>query len=177
MMKSEKFLFLLIAALLTFNFSFAQDAKDVGLQAITKQAVQGQLEFLASDWTQGRHTGRPGAYMAADYIASLFKVYGLEPGGDSERNYPSHAERMEGKSLTDYHSYFQNFDLIEYKAGENHEFSIIDNSATGTKPQISPTTPISRFKRPTLLWKWKYRLFLPDMDSAMKKAAMMTLRE
>jgi hypothetical protein len=133
MMKSVKYLFLLIAALLTFNLSFTQDAKERGLQAITKQAVQGQLEFLASDWTEGRHTGRPGAYMAADYIASLFKVYGLEPGGDMERNTISRAERMEGKRSRSYRTYYQNFDLIEYKTGKDHEFSLTDISAAGTK--------------------------------------------
>ncbi|MCK4854261.1 MAG: hypothetical protein KAT31_08360 [Bacteroidales bacterium] len=132
-MQSVKYLFLITTALFILNSSYAQDAKDMGLEAITKQAVQGQLEFLASDWTEGRHTGRPGAYMAADYIESLFRVYGLEPGGDMQRNSLSRAERMEGKRPTRYRSYFQNFDLIEYKAGEDHEFSLVDNSATGTK--------------------------------------------
>jgi hypothetical protein len=132
-MQSVKYLLLISTALFTLNSSYAQDAKDMGLEAITKQAVQGQLEFLASDWTEGRHTGRPGAYMAADYIASLFRVYGLEPGGDMQWNSLSRAERMEGNRPTSYSSYFQNFDLIEYKAGEDHEFSLVDNSATGTK--------------------------------------------
>ena len=40
---------------------------------------------------------------------------------------------MEGTRPTSYRSYFQNFDLIEYKAGEDHEFSLIDNSANGSK--------------------------------------------
>ncbi len=133
MMKSVKYLFLLIAAILTLNFSVAQDAKERGLQAITKPAVQGQLEFLASDWTEGRHTGRPGAYMAADYIASLFQVYGLEPAGDTEWNSVSRAERMEGKRPIEYRSYFQNFDLIEYMPGKDHEFSLVDNSGAGLK--------------------------------------------
>ena len=132
-MKSVKFYFLITTALFTLNSSYAQDAKDVGLEAITKQAVQGQLEFLASDWTEGRHTGRPGAYMASDYIASLFKVYGLEPGGDMEWNSPSRAVRIEGKRPSSYRSYYQNFDLIEYKAGEDHEFSLVNYSASGTK--------------------------------------------
>ncbi len=132
-MQSVKYLFLITTTLLTLNSSYAQDAKDMGLEAITKQAVQGQLEFLASDWTEGRHTGRPGAYMAADYIASLFRVYGLEPGGDMQRNSLSRAERMEGKRSTNYRSYFQNFNLIEYKAGEDHEFSLINRSTEGSR--------------------------------------------
>ncbi len=70
--------------------------------------------------------------MAADYIASLFQVYGLQPGGDMEWNSVSRAERMEGKRPTEYRSYFQNFDLIEYKTGEDHKFSLINSSAAGT---------------------------------------------
>ena len=85
-MQRARILFLITTTLFIFNNSYSQDAKDMGLEAITKQAVQGQLEFLASDWTEGRHTGRPGAYMAADYIASLFQVYGLQPAGDMEWN-------------------------------------------------------------------------------------------
>ena len=75
-----------IAAITVFSFLTpslsAQDAKNNGLNAITEQAVKGQLEFLSSDWTEGRATGTEGAYMAADYIASMFKVYGLQPAGD-----------------------------------------------------------------------------------------------
>ncbi len=93
-MQKVRILFLISTTLLIFNSSYSQDAKDIGLEAITKQAVQGQLEFLASNWTEGRHTGRPGAYMAADYIASMFQVYGLQPGGDKEWNSLSRAERM-----------------------------------------------------------------------------------
>lgn len=132
-MQKTKVFLLLSNALLMLYSSYAQDAKERGLEAITRRAVRGQLEFLASDWTEGRHTGRPGAYMAADYIASLFQVYGLEPGGDTERDYPSRAERMEGKEPVEYRSYFQNFDLIEYKTGDDHEFSIVDQLANGIK--------------------------------------------
>jgi hypothetical protein len=132
-MQRVRILFLITTTLFIFKLSYSQDAKDMGLEAITKQAVKGQLEFLASDWTEGRHTGRPGAYMAADYIASLFQVYGLEPGGDKERNSLSRGERMEGKRPTSDRTYFQNFDLIEYKTGEDHEFSLIDYSSSGTK--------------------------------------------
>ena len=131
-MQRERILFLITTTLLIFNTSYSQDAKDAGLEAITKQAVQGQLEFLASDWTEGRHTGRPGAYMAADYIASIFQVYGLQPAGDMEWNSISRAERMQGKRPSQYRTYFQNFDLIEYKNGEDHEFSLINKSSEGT---------------------------------------------
>lgn len=111
----------------------AQDAKKKGLEAITKQAVQGQLEFLASDWTEGRATGTQGAYMAADYIASLFKVYGLQPGGDMVTERPTRAERMAGKRPSSHRTYFQNFDLVETRQGNDHEMSLTETSAGGSR--------------------------------------------
>ena len=110
-----------------------QDAKQKGLDALTLQAVQGQLEFLASDWTEGRATGTKGAYMAADYIASLFKVYGLSPGGDMVSLRPTRAERMAGKRPTQYRTFFQDFNLIETRAGENHELSLTESTAGGSR--------------------------------------------
>ncbi len=110
-----------------------QDAKQKGLDAITLPAVQAQLEFLASDWTEGRATGTPGAYMAADYIASLFKVYGLSPGGDMVSVRPTRAERMAGKRPTQYRTFYQNFNLIETRAGGNHELSLTEVTAGGSR--------------------------------------------
>ena len=46
-------------------------------------AIRGQLEFLSSDWMEGRATGEKGSYLAADYIASMFRVFGLSPAGDA----------------------------------------------------------------------------------------------
>ena len=87
--------------LLLFAFAHTtyaqQDPKTRGLNAIHKDVIKGQLEFLASDWTEGRETATRGAYMAADYIASLFRIYGLQPGGDHEWTDVSRKERMEGK--------------------------------------------------------------------------------
>jgi hypothetical protein len=111
----------------------AQDGKQKGLDAITLQAVQGQLEFLSSDWTQGRAVGQPGAYMAADYIASLFKVYGLQPAGDVEYLNLSRAEWMAGKRPTAYRTFYQGFNLVETRAGDHHELSLTENNAEGSR--------------------------------------------
>jgi hypothetical protein len=113
--------------------SHAQDAREKGLDAITQESVQGQLEFLSSDWTQGRGTGTQGAFMAADYIASIFKVYGLEPGGDQETIYPSREERMTGKRPETRTTFFQAFNLLEYKNGDQHELSLIEQTPSGTR--------------------------------------------
>ena len=92
--------------------------KEKGLQAITLDVIKGQLEFLASDWTEGRGTGEKGYYMASDYVASMFKVFGAAPAGDAEmgRNF-----RMSRNTLSPrtnpVKSYFQNFTLIENQPG------------------------------------------------------------
>ena len=75
--------------ILFFGVAGAQNEVDKGLGAITESAVKGQLEFLASDWTEGRGVGTRGAYLAADYIASVFRIYGIEPFGDVKYNMPS----------------------------------------------------------------------------------------
>ena len=116
-MNHKRLLPVIALILLLPCLSLAQEAKERGLASISKQAVQGQLEFLASDWTEGRHTGRPGAYLAADYIASLFKVYGLEAGGDTKSIQPGWEERRQGKNPISYRTFFQDFDLVEIQTG------------------------------------------------------------
>ena len=72
---------ILSVIMLTFNL-YSQTPKENGLKEITKSVISSQLEFLASDWTEGRATGTRGEYLAGDYIASMFKLFGLEPFGD-----------------------------------------------------------------------------------------------
>lgn len=93
------------------------DPKQKGLDAITLDAIKGQLEFLASDWTEGRATGEKGDYMAGDYVASMFKVFGAKPGGDQGG---MSGPRTRGGSFIGpeelrqgNRTYFQNFTLIE----------------------------------------------------------------
>lgn len=126
-----KQLSLLLTVLLTGINLQAQNPKEEGLKAITQTAVEGQLEFLSSDWMEGRATGTRGAYMSADYIASMFKVYGLEPGGELKTNMPSRRERMAGAEITEYRSYFQTFQLIEYSPGEVQELKLSKCSGDG----------------------------------------------
>lgn len=58
--------------------------KDKGLEAITLDVIKGQLEFLASDWTEGRQTGDKGYYLASDYVARMLQVFGAAGAGDAE---------------------------------------------------------------------------------------------
>jgi len=132
-MKKATLLFLIISIVCSFTSAHAQDAKQKGLDAITLQAVQGQLEFLASDWTEGRATGTEGAYMAADYIASLFKVYGLQPAGDMEWVRPTRQERREGKRPSSYRTFYQSFNLLETRPSDKHELSITESTQGGSR--------------------------------------------
>jgi len=120
----------------SMNSLVAQNAKEAGLEAITEQAVKGQLEFLASDWTEGRATGTRGAYMAADYIASIFKIYGLEPGGDEAYTNVSRAERMSGKRPERYRSFYQSFSLVEHEPGEVQKLSLV-KTGKNSRQEIS----------------------------------------
>jgi len=111
-----------------------KSAKDTGLEAINTAVIQGQLEFLASDWTQGRETGTDGAYMAADYIASMFKVWGLTPGGDMEQRRTNRSFRRGGTPPPPpKQTYFQYFNLVETSPGQTQEFSVLTKNDDGFK--------------------------------------------
>lgn len=113
--------------------STAQNTGDPGLQSITLQTVEAPLEFLASDWTEGREVGTKGAYMAADYIASLFKLYELKPLGDMEVQKMSRESRMSGLKPESYRSYFQNFDLLTGPRKSENELLLSQKTAHSTQ--------------------------------------------
>ncbi len=104
-MKNRIIPVLLISFLTITTMNHAQTASiGKGLQSITPDAIKAQLGFLASDWTEGREAGEKGAFMAADYIASILQLYGVKPAGD-----PSDGDKNEAGQRT----YFQNFILLK----------------------------------------------------------------
>ncbi|HSO86192.1 MAG TPA: M20/M25/M40 family metallo-hydrolase [Draconibacterium sp.] len=125
--------FVLIILFITGISVFAQTDFEKGLEAITQEAVKGQLEFLASDWTEGRAVGTKGEYIAADYIASMFQVYGIKPFGDEVINTPSRREWMAGNRPKAGKTYFQNFSLIQYEPGEEQTFAVISTGMNSEK--------------------------------------------
>ncbi len=112
---------------------FAQTEVEKGMAAITQEAVKGQLEFLASDWTEGRAVGTKGEYIAADYIASMFQVYGIKPFGDAAMVTLSRRDMMAGSRPRPGKTYFQNFSLIQYEPGDEQTFSVISNGINSEK--------------------------------------------
>jgi len=53
-----------------------------GLAAITAKETLAMLTYVASDLLEGRDTASRGFDLAAEYAASLFKMWGVKPAGD-----------------------------------------------------------------------------------------------
>lgn len=105
------------------SVSAQKDAKKEGLQAITRQSVQAQLEFLASDWTEGREAGTAGNYLAGDYLASQFKMFGLKAAGEQATWHPNRYQKLLGAKSELYDSYFQSFTAIECADAKSHKLA------------------------------------------------------
>lgn len=127
---------LLIYAVLLFcsiiNVYPQKSPKDKGLDAITLDAIRGQLEFLSSDWMEGRATGEKGSFLAASYIASMFKVFGAAPAGDGAAGGQGGRQQMARSTLRPASSggtasYFQNFTLIETLPGGQATLAVNKN--------------------------------------------------
>ena len=71
--------------------------------------VKSNLEFLASDELEGRETGERGNDLAALFIASELKKYGVKPAGDSG-------------------AYFQNIDFISKRFLESSRMMVSDDN-------------------------------------------------
>ena len=52
------------------------------LQGIDAERIRAHVKFLADDLLEGRGTGTRGGDLAANYIATQFALYGLQPAGD-----------------------------------------------------------------------------------------------
>ena len=125
-MKNLK-LIMLIISIISATSSYAQiTPREKGLQAITMDAIKGQLEFLSSDWTEGRGTGDKGYYLASDYVASMFKVFGAAPAGDPsmQSGFRMMGPSQQGPRTAPPKSYFQNFTLIENRPGGSSSLTI-----------------------------------------------------
>lgn len=69
-----------LALVLLLCFTFTSSV----LAQIREDNVRAQLGFLASDAMQGRGSGTNFERIAAEYIGSQFRQFGLEPGGDTD---------------------------------------------------------------------------------------------
>ncbi|MEE4197521.1 MAG: M20/M25/M40 family metallo-hydrolase [Bacteroidales bacterium] len=98
----------IVFSLLSLSIFSQNSAREKGLQAINEEAIKAQLEFLSSDWMEGRATGEKGAFLAADYLASMLQFMNISPAGDQETTNPSREQYFMGIRPEQYTSYFQN---------------------------------------------------------------------
>jgi hypothetical protein len=93
------------------------DKYKAGFEAINAKDTIAMLTFIASDWTEGRETGTRGYMIAADYAVSLFKMWGIKPGGDQpgfgggQRGGFGGGQRGGAPAAPPERSYFQEFSL------------------------------------------------------------------
>jgi len=118
--------------LLISQFIYCQTSPvEKGLNAITTDVIKAQTGFLASEWTEGRESGKKGEYLAGAYIASMLQLYGVRPMGD----YISSTDQLKSP-VHDLRTYFQNFIIIKAIPSEVPSLSIIDRS--GEENRIIP---------------------------------------
>lgn len=70
---------LLLTGFLLSAVTVAQPVSKLPESKLTRNELEAQLRFLASDELQGRRTGSTGNLVAARYIAEQFRVLGLKP--------------------------------------------------------------------------------------------------
>ena len=71
--------FTLIIALFSFLTSFSQSDKDLVLETVKKNVIEGHIYFLADDVLKGRETGSHENKIAASYLANTLRGYGVKP--------------------------------------------------------------------------------------------------
>lgn len=120
----------MICFLAEVQFTSAQnDPIRKGLDVITDQSVKGQLDFLASDWMEGRNTGTKGIAMAADYITSMFQVYGLKPFKvplSARGMYRAPAPQIGEQG------FFQDFTMLKTQPSKEHQLEILTTNGKST---------------------------------------------
>ena len=98
------------------NFSIVNEIQPVpekvkvGFESITGKDATAYLAFLSSDLLEGRDTATKGYEIAAEYAASLFKVWGIDPAGDPVRSRVSMGRMPppQQTAVQPSRSYFQN---------------------------------------------------------------------
>ncbi len=81
------------------------------MQSIRPDNIEQQVRFLSHDLLEGRGTGQRGGDLAAEYIATQFALYGLQPSGDKG-------------------SYLQKVPMVGITPGSDTRFSLIPSKGT-----------------------------------------------
>jgi hypothetical protein len=93
----------------------APDKFKAGLEAITAKDSIAMLTYIASDLLEGRETATRGYALAAEYAASLFKMWGVKPAGDMPMmgGFRMGGGRSQAPQAPRERTYFQEFAMRE----------------------------------------------------------------
>ena len=91
------------------------------LDAITDQEIRADVQFLASDQLEGRAPSTRGGSLAAQYVATRFKLLGLAPGGE-------------------HGTYFQQVTVVESKVDASAGVTV--SGGTGAPERLTPTEDV-----------------------------------
>jgi Zn-dependent M28 family amino/carboxypeptidase len=97
-------------------------------QTITSEALASRLYFLASDFFEGRETTARGQKLAAQYLASQYRLLGLAPKGSVKTTDPLSPS-----------AYFQPFPVYKRVAKETH-LEVMVNGSPVASSTFSPET-------------------------------------
>jgi hypothetical protein len=109
----------------------APDRFKPGLEAITAKDTLAMLSYVASDLLEGRDTASRGYALAAEYAASLFKMWGVKPAGDMpmmQMGFRMGGGRGQAPPAPRERTYFQEFTMKEVSDSQT-EISIEVNRA------------------------------------------------
>ncbi|MEJ2521747.1 MAG: M28 family metallopeptidase [Gammaproteobacteria bacterium] len=130
---------ILASSLLTAMFTAAPAAAgDHGSTLeIDADAIRAHVEFLADDLLEGRRAGTRGYDIAAAYVATQFRLYGLEPGGD-DGTFLQHFDLLQAEGLDDEAS------VVLRRGGQDIVFRVRDDFL----PWSDVLAPASRVEAP-----------------------------
>ena len=79
-------LFLILFSVTSID-GFCQIPADTqrALQAVSPDAIESTMNFLANDLLEGRQPGTKGFTTASQYVQTQFKALGLQPGGEDNQ--------------------------------------------------------------------------------------------
>ncbi|HPW18276.1 MAG TPA: M20/M25/M40 family metallo-hydrolase [Candidatus Aminicenantes bacterium] len=99
----------------------APEKYKAGLEAITAKETLAMLSYVSSDLLEGRDTASRGFDLAAEYAASLLKMWGVKPAGDMPAamgGFRMGGARGQAPQAPRERSYFQEFAMKEVSDSE-----------------------------------------------------------
>ncbi len=118
----------LLAASTMIFFSVATFARKADAPKFDPEKIRAHVKYLASDELEGRGMNQKGGDLAADYIASQFKSYGLKPAGENG-TYFQKVPMVGVKTLPD-----TTFTLVPY-SGAPLPLKVLDDYVTTNERQ------------------------------------------